>query len=674
MAAVRKLVLLASVAAAGVGAAGGAGILAEREVARSLADAGLAVADVDASVTGRLSLSGLRASLGESGSLGVARMSVPGQGFLASAALAAEDVTLEGVTVELGPLAYRLPRIEVKGSSLGRSDLQALLDRNATEPLAARLMKFSAGEIVIPEVTIEQKLGKEMQTTTYRDLRIRDVAAGKIASATAAGATMRASGDDDKAFDATFGAMTVNDFDAVLAARLYTEKAGPDDREPRLLYASFSGGEVVMKNKKGVEMRIGRIAGSDFKVRPTREPLLELIKSVGASGDFEKMPPAERGRLVGLVIDLCEAFDAGSMEITDLTVSDPTDRNNAAGRIRRIALGGAAGSAQVTVEGIEMVSKEGNVKLGTLSVTGFSLKPTLDGLKELIAKPEDKVEEADFRKLVPVLGTMRFTDVDVDMPDSGKEARDTGKAGKNGKGSKEANGKGLAKKEPDRLRMTIRAVELQAGKPINGIPTSIRTAVERAAFAIPDNTKEDGLRDLADLGYKTLDVSFAVDGAWDEPTQEFAIKEVSFAGTDMGQVVLRGVLGNITKDVFSTDMATAQVALIGATAKNLKLTVENQGLFERLLQREAKKQKKKPEDLRKEYGVTAAIGIPALLGASEPAKVLANAVARFVARPGRLEINARTKDGAGLGFADFIAAGGEASALADKIDLTATAD
>jgi hypothetical protein len=96
-------------------------------------------------------------------------------------------------------------------------------------------------------------------------------------------------------------------------------------------------------------------------------------------------------------------------------------------------------------------------------------------------------------------------------------------------------------------------------------------------------------------------------------------------------------------------------------------------LFERVLAQEAKKQKKTPEDLRREYGMAAAIAVPSILGNSASAKAVGQAVARFVAKPGRLNISARTKDPAGLGFAD-VAAAAEPAALLEKLEITATAE
>ena len=78
-------------------------------------------------------------------------------------------------------------------------------------------------------------------------------------------------------------------------------------------------------------------------------------------------------------------------------------------------------------------------------------------------------------------------------------------------------------------------------------------------------------------------------------------------------------------------------------------------------------------DLRKEFGMMAAVGIPAMLGNSGQAKAIGQAVARFVAKPGKLSIAAKTKDPGGLGFAD-LASIGQPGAILDKLEVTATAD
>ena len=77
--------------------------------------------------------------------------------------------------------------------------------------------------------------------------------------------------------------------------------------------------------------------------------------------------------------------------------------------------------------------------------------------------------------------------------------------------------------------------------------------------------------------------------------------------------------------------------------------------------------------MRREYGIAAAMGIPAMLGNSPSAKAIAQAVARFVAKPGRLSISARARQPAGFGVADFMSGPDPASVL-NALEVTATAE
>jgi hypothetical protein len=133
------------------------------------------------------------------------------------------------------------------------------------------------------------------------------------------------------------------------------------------------------------------------------------------------------------------------------------------------------------------------------------------------------------------------------------------------------------------------------------------------------------------------------------------------------------VLGNVTGDVFNPDTALASVALIGAAAKSADLTIDNQGIVDRYLAQEARKQKKSPEALRREYGTAAALAVPIMLGNSPQAKSLGQAVARFIAKPGRLTVNAKAKSPTGLGLAELLATS-EPAALFSKLDVTATTE
>ena len=226
---------------------------------------------------------------------------------------------------------------------------------------------------------------------------------------------------------------------------------------------------------------------------------------------------------------------------------------------------------------------------------------------------------------------------------------------------------------PDKIRFKLKDLELTADKPRNGIPTNVRVALQNLAAPIPADTKDETVKLLRDLGYKDLNLSLVTAASWNEVANELVIRELSYNGQEMGAVTLHGVLGNVTGDVFNPDTALASVALIGAVAKSADLTIDNQGIVDRYLAQEARKQKKSPEALRREYGTAAALAVPIMLGNSPQAKSLGQAVARFIAKPGRLTVNAKAKSPTGLGLAELLATS-EPAALFSKLDVTATTE
>ncbi len=85
------------------------------------------------------------------------------------------------------------------------------------------------------------------------------------------------------------------------------------------------------------------------------------------------------------------------------------------------------------------------------------------------------------------------------------------------------------------------------------------------------------------------------------------------------------------------DAATSQLALFGITFKQAQLILENRGLFERVLDREARRQKMSRDQMRKELTRAAQMAIPAMLGTTATSKSVTAAVTKFIAKPGRAD-------------------------------------
>jgi hypothetical protein len=599
---------------------------------------------------GRLHIGAIRS---DRGLLGIAAAQVPtiqqGLGRALQGIGGGETVTLDDVTLDLGFATYRMPKVEVSGSSLSRAELMGLFDKNASEPLAARVGRLSAKEIRIPELVIEQTFANQRQTTRYRNTVVTDVVKGRIASATSESGTMEMKGGKSPG-SGTIGRLTMTDVDAAEAARIYAEKAATPGAMKKL-YGGFSVENLAIVPDDGPQFKIARISGKDFAARATKSSWMETLKAFASVEDLEKASSAEQARVFGAVADVFDAMEIGLVEATGIEIVPPKEKGKEAGRIARIAYSGGGGKpADMRMERFEIATDQGRAKIDLIAFTGFSFTGTFKGLRDLEGKPAKDLDMASLRQLIPTIGTIRISGIDFDMPDSDK------------KGPVLEN-----------IKFSVKDMEVTADQPLNGIPTNLRVGVDSFRFVIPPGVTEDGLKELAALGYKELDLSWLTAASWNAATNELQLRELSMRGANMGSTNLRATIGGVTKDVFSADNAMALVALLGATVKNADFRIENGGLVEKLLAQEAAKQKKSLDDLRKEFGMVAAVGIPAMLGNSGQAKAIGQAVARFVAKPGKLSFSAKTKDPAGLGVAD-LASIGEPGAILDKLELTATAE
>ncbi|HZH52566.1 MAG TPA: hypothetical protein VEZ16_11875 [Microvirga sp.] len=566
----------------------------------------------------------------------------------AARAQAPDTFGLENVRFTFGSATYEARRIDLSGVTSPRADVEALFSASSSAPLAERLTRVNARQITIPELKVSQKIGPETQETVHKNVVLSDIVQGRIGQATADTTGAKLS-DGKTSLSISYGRMSVGDVDLPAFTRLYETKADGSSAPLTRIHGAFSIEDIGAVDDEGVSLKVARLSGRDFMARPTKETWAGTTELLTSLGGKDERSPDEEAQLVSVIADFLSAFDIGLVEATGFEVRDTSTDNPSTGRIARLAYSRSADGkpADARAEGFEVTDKDGFVRIGTLGLTGFSLKPTLEALKSIDREALKNLDPTAMRTLVPTLGTLRVANVEVDsLSDEGPGS------------------------PPERVKASLKEFELTADKPFNAIPTNIRLGFRNFAIDLPPDSQEDGIKDLLALGYRNIDLSFLLAANWNEAAGELALSEVSVDGRDMGSVTLTGILGNVSKEVFDPDTAVASVALIGAKAKSLEVTVRNTGLFERFLETTAKEEKTTPEALRRTYGTAAAVAIPAMLGNSEQAKTLSQAVARFIAKPGRLTINAQAKDPAGLGVVDLLSLSEPADALT-KLNITA---
>jgi hypothetical protein len=554
-------------------------------------------------------------------------------------------VILTDVTVAFGPLTYRAPRIEVIGLKSSPTDLQRLFDPAAKEPLAERIAKLEAEEIRIPELIVSHDIAGVEQRGELRNLTARGIVGGQFGSIGVEAAFTETKGPQGRAV-ATQGRMVVEELDGPWLARVLTEKSSSDLMAR--VYGRISIEHIVQTGDQGV-LRIDRLTGRDFVARRTSESLLGTLSELLPLAATDRPSPAEATRVFTMIGDLGGAFDAREVEISGIeSTSDAGAMASLRMRISRVGYRGAldGATAEAKLENLSVETPDATGRVAATTLTGFSLKPTFAGLRELGGRDLDNLTPEAFRKLLPTFGEIRVAGVAVASRHSS--------AGLDG-------GSG---------HFSISSIELGASEPLNGIPTSVRIAVDGLVAALPRESDEEGIKTLLDLGYASLDVSFASATSWNPSSRDLVLRDLTFNVAGMGSFTVRGVLGNVSSEAFGTDTALATVALMESTLRNLDMTLVNGGLLDRILEREARQRGKAVEAVRREYAAAVSIALPAFLGSSEQARALTGAAARFLAKPGRLTVSARAKDPQGVGLADLAGSSNPTAAL-DRLEIKA---
>lgn len=593
------------------------------------------------------------------------------------AASAVQDLVLDNVSLAFGDTLVTAPKVTVSGTRLSRDDLLAILKAKDTkdpkDSWPARLQRLDAGSLTMPELRVERRDGDKRQVVTYRDVAARTIRAGRISELTAAGATLSVEGAP-QAGSGSYGRIRAEDVDLTALARLYSEAGGADSPLLRL-YATLAVETIAFIDERGTTVSIARLTGRDLAGRQTSATWRGAVEALGDGGLAED-DRTKRARAAGLLADLAESVSVGSLEATDLTVKEVKGEDPLSFSIGRMSYAGGAESG-VTVADIGFGAKEAQGKVGRLTLTGFSLEPTIAALRRLAkapppadtglakgAAPASDLQEAELRRLTPVIGTLTLSDLGLDLAQAAVAPAPV------------ASGDPLKAPKPvvlPPLHIGLRGASMSFGPPKDGVPTQTRFTL--TGLTMPASVVEGvpGLGSLGLYGYRDLDLDATADTAWNEDKRELSFKELSLSGKDMGRLHLNATLGGIGPEVFDPDAAVSGFAMLSATAKALDLTLENGGLFERFIDAQAKVLSLKPDELRKEYVTASVIGVPVILGNSAAAKAIGAAMGKFVAKPGILSISAKAKNGEGLGMVDVSTAPTPAAVL-DKLDVNAKAE
>ncbi|WP_027998324.1 hypothetical protein [Sinorhizobium arboris] len=661
----RRKGLWAAVAVVAITAAGMAGYktVVENRVSRMIAERGGKAGSVEADFLGRIHLRDVTLPLKEGAEVRLAALDGrPKILFLEG------QLEVGGLELESAFGTVSVPRAVVEDADLGPNTLTEMFGGRSGLSLSERVELFAAKRISAPEIVFAQTFAGTEQKLVYRDVVSEDIGGGRIARYSASGASFEfgadASGGEDakaKRLTGSMGNVTAQDIDAAYLARLYTERAGPEDKEAKPAYGPISVKNIAFSDGEA-SFGYDELRSGGFSMRMPAEPLLDILKELKSVSAPDQLPPAEQQAYFNRVLSIADMTEKADMEMLGLTIDAPMRGGDQGERIKlaidRLALEVDGRKLDATLNGLSMGEGADYVKVSEASISGFSWNSTLDGLQRMVALDEKQRESFPFTTLLPEFGTVRLAGLDVDLPDTGAED-----AGSEAQDS-----------APGRVRFSLKDYELALTKPRNGIPTDIRIRYQDLTLPIPDHIRDEPFAQLRNLGFNEVVLSSNIEANWDEPNQTLVIRDISTSGKDIGGFSLSGLLGGVSGDFFSGDEAKTRAALFGLTAREAKLKIEDKGLAAKGIRAYAEQNDMTEDQARGMLTMTASVALQQFAAQQPRLQNVLDAASQFIAKPGTFTLTVKSKSANGVGALEFAVASQNPLLLLDRVDFEATAE
>ncbi|CUX42258.1 hypothetical protein [Agrobacterium deltaense] len=537
--------------------------------------------------------------------------------------------------------------------------------------LPRRIERFAATSISTPEVTFTQSVATTEQKTVYRNLALSEIAGGRIARSSIDNGSydikMQLPDSEgamkDKHMVVSTGAIAGQDIDVAYLARLYTEKAGPEDKEAKPLYGPLSIKAVSFSEGDG-HFSYDEIRSDGFTARMPSEPLLETLKTLTTTQDPDELSPEARQALFAKVVSILDMFGKSNMQLIGFKVDAPDEKEGAAGKrvkatIDRIDMQMDSRKLDFGLNGMSIGDGDGKIEVAEASLKGFDWSSTIKGISEIIALDETQMETFQFNRLIPELGRVRVGGINVDIaaPEKPEEETEEETAG-----------------TPERIKFSLKNFEMGLTKPFNGIPTDIEIRQDELTLPIPADSTEEVFVEARKLGLETLAFSYGLAAGWDEPNSNLVIRDISLSSKDFGSVNFAGLVSGFTEEFFSFDVNRAQAALFGLAGREVKLTIKDEGLMAKAIKLYALQNDMTEDQVRATLTLVASMMLPQVAAEQPKLQNAVQALVQFISKPGTLTVTVKSTGANGLGIFDLVAASDNPMGLLDKVDIQATAE
>lgn len=127
------------------------------------------------------------------------------------------------------------------------------------------------------------------------------------------------------------GTIAGQDIDVAYLARLYTEKAGPDDKEAKPLYGPLSVAKISFTDGDG-HFSYDEIRSDGFSARLPAEPLLETLKALSATKNVDELSPQERQAYFTKGLSILDMIGKSNMQLLGFKADAPDESEGSEGK------------------------------------------------------------------------------------------------------------------------------------------------------------------------------------------------------------------------------------------------------------------------------------------------------------------------------------------------------
>ncbi|QCK87889.1 hypothetical protein E8L99_20090 [Phreatobacter aquaticus] len=223
--------------------------------------------------------------------------------------------------------------------------------------------------------------------------------------------------------------------------------------------------------------------------------------------------------------------------------------------------------------------------------------------------------------------------------------------------------------EPNEIR--VKALVIGADRPSpDDVPTRYRARLDEVTVPLRETDTTPSIRNIRALGLDALVVSAALEGSWSPAARELKLERLGVDLPGLGAIAIAGLIANVAPEVFTEIPSAANARWNEAQVRTLSVTIRDNGLFERVVARDARATSRPVPDVRAAFARQASSVVQRMME-TVPNRTVPDALMRFVSDPKALTIAVTAKPGASLPLSALLARGGMAT-LTDRFDITAT--